>query len=406
MDRADAEASPGAGGGRIPVPGRKPGGHPVRVTTFELFFDLVYVFAFTQVSRLMAETHSALGVVQALVVLSLLWWTWVGFSWISNQASVDQPPLWIGMTVTMIAVFVAALTIPEAYEDLEGGWYGPLVFACAYAIVRLAHLTIYAIVSRADPALRRQLLIFVGALVPAVALILFGALIGGQTQLWLWIVAMAYDLVATRVGSALGRGWRIPSVEHWAERYGLVVILALGESIVAIGVGVAAEPIDLPIILGSAAAIVVSVLLWWSYFARLAGQGERRLAERDEHARAILAADAYSYTHLLIIAGIIVVALGIEEAMKHVSEWDHLGWFGAIALGVGIAAFAAGTALFARLIGDGVPAFRIGEAAVILVSIPLLAAVPALVALVIAAAVLGLMALAERTVERRRVAPS
>lgn len=372
------------------------------MTAFELFFDLVYVFAFTQVSRLMAEAHSGLGVLQGLVVLGLLWWTWVGFSWISNQASVDQPAFRLGMTVTMIAVFVGALTIPESYEDLEGGWYGPLVFAGAYATVRIAHITIYAVLSPGDPLLRRQLLIFLAALVPGVALILLGAAVGGQAQLWLWIAAIVYDLAATRVGSILGRGWRIPSVQHWAERYGLVVILALGESIVAIGVGVAAEPIDLPIILGSAAAIVVSVLLWWSYFARLAVRGEHRLAEVDEHRRAVRGADAYSYAHLVIIAGIIVAALGIEDAMKHVSDSRGLGWFGAIALASGIAAFAAGTALFAFLIGERAPAFRITEAAVILVAIPLLASVPALAALLLVGAIMGIIAAAEATADRRR----
>ncbi|MGL4257462.1 MAG: low temperature requirement protein A, partial [Microbacterium sp.] len=149
-----------------------------RVTTFELFFDLVYVFAFTQVSRLMAETHTAVGIAQALIVLALLWWTWVGFSWISNSASADQPFLRTVMTAAMIAVFVAALTIPEAYEDLPGGWSGPVVFAAAYAAVRVIHLALYAVVGWRSPALRRQLGIFLIAMVPAVTLVLVGALVG------------------------------------------------------------------------------------------------------------------------------------------------------------------------------------------------------------------------------------
>jgi low temperature requirement protein LtrA len=396
-DRAASRPTPR----RVSIPALSTANSPARVTTFELFFDLVYVFAFTQVSRLMAETHSALGVLQALVVLSLLWWTWVGFTWISNRASVDQPFLRVGLTVTMIAVFVAALTIPEAYDDLAGGWYGPLVFAIAYAVVRLAHLTIYSIVGAGDALLRRQLLIFLVALIPAVALILIGALVGGAAQLWLWIIAMIYDLVATRVGSALGRGWRVPSVEHWAERYGLIVILALGESIVAIGVGVAQEAIDPAIIAGSAASLLLSVLLWWSYFARLAARGERRLAQQEEHTRAALAADAYSYTHLVIVAGIIVTALGVEEAMKDVGDSEAFGWLGAIALGAGIAAFAAGTALFALLVGVRWPIMRIIEAAVLLLSIPLLAVVPGLVALVIAVGLMALIAGIERMLHRR-----
>jgi low temperature requirement protein LtrA len=211
---------------------------------------------------------------------------------------------------------------------------------------------------------------------------------------------MIYDLVATRVGSALGRGWRLPSAEHWAERHGLVVILALGESIVAIGVGVAREPIDLPIMLGAAASVVISVLLWWSYFARLAAFGERALSRVDGQARAILGADAYSYAHFEIIAGIIVTALGIEDAMKHVDDPESFGWFGAIALGAGIAMFAAGTVVFAALVGMRRPIMRAVEAVLLLAVIPALAAVPPLAALVITVTLMGVVALIESALHR------
>ncbi len=383
----------------LPIPSVADG--TSRVTTFELFFDLVYVFAFTQVSRLMAETHSAAGIAQALIVLALLWWTWVGFSWISNTASADQPFLRTVMTAAMIAVFVAALTIPEAYEDLEGGWSGPVVFAAAYTAVRLIHLALYSVVGWRSRALRRQLGIFLIALVPAVLLVLVGALVGGAAQVWLWLIAIVYDVVATRVGSAVGRGWRLPSAEHWAERHGLVVILALGESIVAIGVGVAREPIDLPIVVGSAMSVIVSVLLWWSYFARLAAAGEAVLAARDEKERAILGADAYSYAHFVIIAGIILTALGIEDAMKHIDDTEAFGWFGAAALGAGIAAFAVGTILFALLIGQRRFLMRGVEAVLFVAAIPVLAGVAPLWALTIAAASMAAIAITESRLHRR-----
>lgn len=386
---------------RIPLPAVSTGQNASRVTTFELFFDLVYVFAFTQVSRLMAETHSATGILQALIVLSLMWWTWVGFSWISNQASADQPFLRTVMTLAMIAVFIAALTIPEAYDDLDGGWNGPLVFAGAYAAVRTIHIGLYLVVARADPAMRRQVVIFMAAMVPAVTLIFIGAVIGGDAQLWVWLAAMIYELVATRVGSVIGQGWRLPSAEHWAERHGLVVILALGESIVAIGVGVAREPIDLQIMLGSAASVVISVLLWWSYFARLAAFGEHALLRRDGQARALLGADAYSYAHFVIIAGIIVTALGIEDAMKHIDAAEPFGWFGAIALGAGIAMFAAGTVVFALLVGLRRPIMRAVEAVLLIAAIPLLAAAPPLAALMIAVSLTGIVAIIESRLHHR-----
>ena len=389
------------GGRRIPIPLPSTDQGAARVTTFELFFDLVYVFAFTQVSRLMAEGHSATGILQALIVLSLMWWTWVGYSWISNQASADQPFLRTVMTFAMIAVFIAALTIPEAYEDLDGGWNGPLVFAGAYAAVRVIHIGLYLVVARGDPAMRRQLVIFMAAMVPAVSLIFVGAAIGGDAQMWIWLIAMAYELVATRVGSVIGQGWRLPSSEHWAERHGLIVILALGESIVAIGVGVAREPIDLQIMLGSAASVVISVLLWWSYFARLAAYGEHALSRRDGQARAILGADAYSYAHFVIIAGIIVAALGIEDAMKHIDDVEPFGWFGAIALGAGIAMFASCNLVFALLVGLRRPIMRAVEAVLLIAAIPLLAAVPPLAALVIAVSLTGIVAIIESRLHHR-----
>ena len=147
-----------------------------RVTTFELFFDLVYVFAFTQVTGLMAETHSAFGILQALIVLGLLWWTWVSYCWLANQAPADQPVMRVGMSLAMIAVFVIGLTVPEAYDDLEGGLGGPLVLAVAYTLVRLIHGVLYLVAAGDDRALRRQVLITEAvAMAPAATALLVGA---------------------------------------------------------------------------------------------------------------------------------------------------------------------------------------------------------------------------------------
>ncbi|MDR2996775.1 MAG: low temperature requirement protein A, partial [Microbacterium sp.] len=215
-----------------------------RVTNFELFFDLVYVFAFTQVSHLMADSHSAFGTLQALIVLALMWWTWAAFGWLGNQAPADEPIMRVGMGVAMVAVFVAALTIPEAYEDLPGGWYGPIVLVIAYTVVRIIHATLYLIAAGEDAALRRQVLVTQAvAMVPAVAALLVGVFVGGSWQTWIWLAAWLYDAALTYASSRGGGSWRVRSSAPWAERYGLVVILALGESIVAIGGGVAPEPL-------------------------------------------------------------------------------------------------------------------------------------------------------------------
>lgn len=374
-----------------------------RVTTFELFFDLVYVFAFTQVSRLMAETHSAFGILQALIVLGLLWWTWCAYSWLANQAPADQGAVRLGMGAAMIAVFVIALVIPEAYDDLPGGWSGPLVLVVAYTIVRLIHMALYLVAAGDDRALAMQVLRTQAvAMAPAAILLLIGALVGGAAQTWIWLAAFLWDVVFTYASSRGGGGWRIYSPGHWAERYGLVVILALGESIVAIGVGVAQEPIDGWIVLGAALAVSLSLLLWSAHFARLVAAGEHELQRRTDAARVVLARDAYTYAHFIIVAGIILAALGVEDAMAHITDSEPFGWFGAGALGSGLAVYLLGTVGFARVIGLPWPWIRLAAALAIAGSIPLLAVVTPMGALAIVVAAVA-VALGVEGARRDRV---
>ncbi len=378
-----------------------------RVTTFELFFDLVYVFAFTQVSRLMADTHSPLGILQALVVLALLWWTWVSYGWLANQAPADQGVMQVGMSIAMIAIFIAALTIPEAYDDLPGGWDGPLVLALAYTLVRIVHITLYLVAAGDDAGLRRQVLLTQAvAMAPASVALIVGALVGGPAQTWIWLGAFLYEAALTYFSSRGGGGWRLHSPAHWAERHGLIVILALGESIVAVGVGVAREPIDWPITVGVVFAVTLSILLWWAYFARISAAGEHALNDRTDAARVVLARDAYTYVHFLIVAGVILAALGIEEAMAHIGETEPFGWFGAAALASGLTTYAASTAIFGRLADLPWPVIRIVAALVLAVSVPVLAAVAAIWAIVIVVAVLSVMLVLEGAARQRSSAPT
>ncbi|HKH08448.1 MAG TPA: low temperature requirement protein A [Agromyces sp.] len=397
------ERTGATGGGR--VLGRvRVADDSARVTTFELFFDLVYVFAFTQISRLMAETHSAFGILQALIVLGLLWWTWCAYSWLANQAPADQGVLRVGMGIAMISVFVVALTVPEAYDDLPGGWSGPLVLVLAYILVRLVHLTLYLVAAGDDRGLIAQVLRTQAvAMLPAAIALLVGALLGGPAQTWIWLVAFLWDFVFTYASSRGGGGWRLHSPAHWAERYGLVVILALGESIVAIGVGVAREPIDGAITLGTVLAVVLSILLWWAYFARVADAGEHELLRRTDAARVVLARDAYTYAHFVIVAGIILGALGVEDAMAHITESEPFGGFGAAALGSGLAVYLGGTALFARLVGMPWQWVRLIAALGLAAAIPLLALITPMAALATVVAVVGI-SLAVEGASRRRVA--
>jgi low temperature requirement protein LtrA len=392
----DVPSSPGGLVGRL-----RTAAASSRVTTFELFFDLVYVFAFTQVSRLMADTHSAFGILQALIVLAPLLWTWGAFVWLGNQAPAGEAVMRIGMSAAMIAVFIAALTIPEAYEDLPGGWFGPLVFVIAYAVVRVIHATLYVIAAGEDSALRRQVLVTQAvAMVPAVTAMFVGVWLGSPWQTWIWLAAWIYDAALT-YASSRGGDWRIRSVAHWAERYGLVVILALGESIIAVGVGVAREPIDGAIAVGAALALLLSILLWWAYFGRLADAGERALERRADAARVRLAINGYTYVHLAIVAGVILAALGVEDAMAHIADAEPSGWFGASALAAGLAVYVAATTVFARLVEGRWPPVRVVGTLLLAASVLVLAVVPPMAALAVAVALVAAVLVAEGAMRAR-----
>ena len=349
-----------------------------QVTTLELFFDLVFVFAFTQVTYVMSHGEPPLSVFQGLVVLALLWWSWSSFAWLGNQAHANEGLVRVSLIVAMGAVFVLSLTIPEAYHDLEGGLYAPLVFAICYAVIRLVHLTTYLIAAGPDAALRRQVLMsLLASALPSIVLLIIGAFVDEQWRVVVWAGAIVVDLLAIYITSNVGGGWRVQSVAHFTERHRLVVILALGESIVAIGVGVSLEPITIAIVIGSLLAVGLTVLLWWAYFGRIAEDAETLLESTEGVSRAKLASDGYTYLHLPILIGVILTALGIEEVMGHLDE-DHLGWLGGSALGAGVAVYLAATSAFWLRMAHRVLAPRITTAVLIAAAIPFWASVPGL----------------------------
>lgn len=362
-----------------------------RVTTLELFFDLAFVFAFTQLSRLMAQQHDAFGILQALVILALLWWSWTAYGWLANLAHADAGIVRVAMIVAMTAMFVAGLVVLEAYDDLPGGLFGPVVFVGAYLVARVTHAIVFVLVEE-DAALRRRALLTVGlSVVPSGALLTAGALLGSPWQIWCSLAAVAVEpLVAYR--TSVDVEWRVHSTAHFTERHGLVVILALGESIIGIGVGVAAEPVSIAILTGVVLATLISVALWWAYFSRLAHEAETALGRRRGGDRARVASGAYTYLHLAIVAGIVLAALGLEEATAHVDDSEPLGIFGAAALGGGVSLYLAGTAAFARRV---IGVWRIPRwtgAVVFLVAVPLLASTAPIVALaLVAGALLALL---------------
>ena len=367
------------------------------VTSLELFFDLVFVFALTQVTALISEDLTVRGMIRATLVVAVMWWAWVGWAWIGNLVKADEGVARLIVFGAMIATFVAALTIPEAFDDLPGGLSGPVVFAVCYFLVRLAHFSLFWFCSRDDPGLRRQLLRFAPSVVIGTGLLLIASQLTGPAQTLLWLAALIGDYLGTVLGGA--RGWRVRSAGHFAERHGLIIIVALGESIVSIGVGVTALPISWPIIAGSVLGLVVSAALWWAYFDVVALVAERVLGRARGEERARLARDSYSYLHLPMVLGIIFLSLGLKKVLAYVGGddghtlADPLYGVPLVCLYGGVSLYLLAHVAFRWRNVHSVNMHRTIVALVLLGLIPLLTAVPALASLALLAAIMvGLIA--------------
>ena len=293
----------------------------------------------------------------------------------------------------MAAMFVIALTIPESFDDLPGGLPGPVVFAVGYFVVRVAHLLLFLAVSRDDPQLRRQVLRFAPSVVLGTSFLLIASQLDGPAQTALWATALVADYVGTMLAGA--SGWRVNSARHFAERHGLIIIVALGESIVSIGIGVTELPISWPIVVASALGLALSAGLWWAYFDVAALDSEHALAAADGERRARLARDGYSYLHLPMIAGIILLSLGLKKVLGYVGGDDGHSWVDPL-YGVPLAALYGGVALFLlahigfRLRTTGVLEWpRLVAVVLLLVAIPAVAALPSLVTLAVLTALVA-----------------
>lgn len=361
-----------------------------RVTAFELFFDLVYVFAVTQVTVYMAHAHSGTGVLQGLLLLGLLWWTWSGYAWLGNQARADEGLTRLALALAMVGIFVVALTIPEAWADAPGGLNGPIVLVGAYTFVRVLHLAVYAVAAAGDQGLRHQLAVTVVPMLSGSALLFAGALLGGRSQTTLFAAGLALDWAGTFVTSR-GGDWRLHSPLHWSERHGLFVILAIGESLVAIGAGAAELPVSAALLAGAALGIALSLFLWWLYFDVVSLAAEHALSGLAGRARATLAVEAYTYLHFPLIAGIVLAALGVEEVLAHVGESDRLGYFTAVALHSGVALYLLGHVAFKRRLHGTVSAPRLATGIALAATAPLSAHVAPLLALALVVAIVGVL---------------
>lgn len=357
----------------------------------ELFFDLVFVFALTRVTDLMAVDTSGVDVLRAALVMAVLWWVWVGYSWLGNLARADEGLMRVVMFAAMGAVFVVALTIPEAFDDMPGGLDGPVIFAVGYFTVRLIHLSTFLVLSRDDPQLRRQVLRFLPSMLAGTAFLLIASQLSGPAQTVLWILALAGDYLGTLAG---GTGWRLRSVSHFAERHGLMVIVALGESIVSIGIGVAALPISWAIIVASLLGLSVSALLWWAYFD-VTSLAVEKVFDAATGTRLIrIAQRCYSYAHLPMVIGIVMLSLGLKKILAYVGDGNHhrltdplQGWPLAGLYG-GAALYLLALVFFRAYATGRVEVPRATTAVVLLALLPVVGHVPALATLGILVAVL------------------
>jgi low temperature requirement protein LtrA len=328
-----------------------------RTSPVELLWDLVFVFAVTQVTALMSRDMTWAGLGRSMLVLALVWWAWSAFVWAANAQDTASPTLRLVLLLAMVLAFIAGLALPHSFEDEA------LAFAAAYAGVRFLHLGLYADASRRGNASWSAIAGFAVTVVLGMALLLAGAAIGGTAQALLWTVAAAIDYAGPAwLTRERLRGLQHVAVAHFAERYSLFISICLGESIVAIGVGASEERFDAELVAGVGLGLLVTVGMWWTYFDRFAAVAEERLRT---HADPVLAAaDAYSYLHLVLVAGIILFAVGVKLAVHDIGE--PLDDATRLAMCGGVALYLVGHVLFRLRIAGSVGVEKLVAAAALM----------------------------------------
>jgi low temperature requirement protein LtrA len=356
-----------------------------RVTPLELFFDLVFVLAITQCSALMVHEPTWAGLAKGLLVLGMLWWSWVGYAWLTSVVDPEEGTVRLALFAAMAAMLVVSLCVPGAFGD------NALLFAGAYAAFRIAHIWLFVVASRDDAQLRRSVgLLAVGTAIGS-GLLVVAAFADGLIQGGLWALALVLDMGGPFIFDA--SGWKLEP-GHFAERHGLIVLIALGESIVAIGAG-AQVGVSAGVVVAAVICTAVAAALWWLYFDVVALVAARRLSnaapgkERNEIAR-----DSFSYLHFPMVAGIVLVAVGFEETLVAVGE--HLHLVPVTALLGGVALYLLAHVAFRWRNVHRFSLQRLIAAGVCLALIPVGLELPALATLSLLAAVLVILIVDER----------
>jgi low temperature requirement protein LtrA len=353
--------------------------HEHSVTPRELFFDLVFVFAFTQVATLLSDDPTFAGIGRGVLVVAALWWPWTAYAWLTNTVDPEEGFVGAALLVALIAMFLAALAVPGVFDD-DG-----VLFGAAFLLVVAMHLALYALAGRGQRDLFAAVLrLAPWTLLGAVLILVAGFGFADGARIWLWVAALA----CTYVGAGLSgsTGWRVyPS--HLAERYGLVLIIALGEAFVAIGIGATGVGIGLGEVAAAILGLLIATAFWLAYFDFFSIRGERMLAELRGPDRIALARDVYAYAHLPMIVGIVLFAFAMKTVVAHVGE--ELDFAVAFALCGGSALYLLTYSAIRIRIERRVrlSSGRFVAALALLLALPLATVIPALAALAVVTAV-------------------
>lgn len=287
-----------------------------RTSPVELLWDLVFVFAVTQVTALLSRELTWAGFGKGMLALALIWWAWSAFVWAANAQQTEARELRAVLLLAAVFIFVAGLAVPHAFGS-EG-----TLFAVTYAVVRFLHLALYADASRKGNASWSAIAGFAITVAVGMTLLIAGSFISATGRVLMWAAAVAIDYAGPAwLTRERLRGLQEVAVAHFAERYSLFVIICLGESIIAIGVGARNIPVGTELVAAVTLGLMITITLWWTYFDRFAAIAEERLREHGDPVLA--AADAYSYMHLVIVAGIIVFAVGASSLVRDVGASMH-----------------------------------------------------------------------------------
>ena len=350
-----------------------------KTSYLELFFDLVFVFAFTQVTALILEDTSPEGFARSALVLAMVWWAWSAYAWMTNAVDIESAVTRLIMFAAMAAGFFMALAVPDAFQD-EAAW-----FAVAYFVVRVLNSALFAWGVRHDPGNLRATLRLAPWFVVAALVALVGGFVDPDYRAWLWLASLVIDVAGTL--TVAGLEWRV-SPSHFAERFALIVIIALGESIVAIGIATSGLERDTTYALSVIVAFAGVAALWWAYFDFTAVAAARSLRRASPQARGPLARDVFTYFHYPVVLGIILYAVAAKKVLEH--PLDPLSEAGRWALGLGIAVFLIGFALMRFRVIRRIAWERLVAAALALVLAVALDGTDALVTLGVVIAVLVL----------------